>query len=66
MGRGKKRPGEMAAIIRARDRSAAGQPAPAHGLCLWEVRYPQDDRGGAGSLAPSAAGQRTSSTRNPA
>ena len=39
MGRGKKRAGEMAGIIRARDRSAAGQPAPPHGLCLWEVLY---------------------------
>jgi tRNA pseudouridine38-40 synthase len=39
VGAGKKRAGEMAAILRARDRSAAGQMAPPHGLCLWEVRY---------------------------
>ena len=31
------------AFIRARDRSLAGEPAPARGLCLWEVLYgPQD------------------------
>lgn len=39
MGLGKKRPGEMAAILRARDRAVAGQMAPPHGLCLWLVRY---------------------------
>ncbi len=39
VGLGKRRAGEMTGIIRARSRAAAGQPAPAHGLCLWEVRY---------------------------
>lgn len=39
VGRGKRKAGEMAAIIRARSRPAAGQPAPAHGLCLWQVLY---------------------------
>jgi tRNA pseudouridine38-40 synthase len=39
MGSGRRRPGEMAGIVRARDRAAAGQLAPPHGLCLWEVRY---------------------------
>lgn len=39
-GRGRRRAGDMAAILRARDRSAAGQLAPPHGLCLWEVTYP--------------------------
>jgi tRNA pseudouridine38-40 synthase len=39
IGRGKKKAGDMAAIIRAEDRAAAGQPAPPHGLCLWEVVY---------------------------
>jgi tRNA pseudouridine38-40 synthase len=38
-GRGKRTPGEMLAIIRACDRQAAGQMAPAHGLCLVEVGY---------------------------
>jgi len=40
MGMGKQRPGEMAGILRARDRSAANRVAPARGLCLWEVLYP--------------------------
>jgi tRNA pseudouridine38-40 synthase len=39
MGRGKKRAGLMRAILEARDRSAAGDLAPPHGLCLWEVVY---------------------------
>lgn len=38
-GTGRKRAGEVRAILEARDRSVAGQLAPAHGLCLWEVRY---------------------------
>jgi hypothetical protein len=29
----------MAAVMRARSRAAAGQIAPPHGLCLWEVTY---------------------------
>jgi tRNA pseudouridine38-40 synthase len=43
MGMGKQRPGEMAGILRARDRSAANRVAPARGLCLWEVVYPDSD-----------------------
>ncbi len=39
VGRGTKRAGEVAAIIRAGDRSLAARPAPPHGLCLWEVLY---------------------------
>jgi tRNA pseudouridine38-40 synthase len=39
IGHGKKRAGDMTAILRARDRSTAGQLAPPHGLCLWQVRY---------------------------
>ena len=40
MGAGKQRAGEMAGILRARDRALANRVAPARGLCLWEVVYP--------------------------
>jgi tRNA pseudouridine38-40 synthase len=40
MGTGHRRPGEMAAILRSGDRAVAGQVAPPHGLCLWDVGYP--------------------------
>lgn len=40
MGRGARTPGEMTAILAARDRAAAGQVAPPHGLSLWQVHYP--------------------------
>jgi tRNA pseudouridine38-40 synthase len=39
VGIGRKRAGDIAAIIRAGDRRHAGQLAPPHGLCLWEVLY---------------------------
>jgi tRNA pseudouridine38-40 synthase len=39
VGYGRKRAGEVAGILRAADRHAAGQMAPAHGLCLWAVAY---------------------------
>jgi len=39
VGLGKKTPGELMGMIRARDRRAAGQVAPPQGLCLWEVGY---------------------------
>jgi tRNA pseudouridine38-40 synthase len=40
VGLGRKRAGDVAGILRARDRSRAGQLAPPHGLCLWGVTYP--------------------------
>jgi tRNA pseudouridine38-40 synthase len=43
MGLGRRRAGEMAAILRSRTRSAADRVAPARGLCLWEVAYPPQD-----------------------
>jgi tRNA pseudouridine38-40 synthase len=39
VGRGKKRAGDMAWILRSQDRSLAASPAPAHGLVLWAVSY---------------------------
>jgi tRNA pseudouridine38-40 synthase len=39
IGLGKKRAGDVAGIIRAKDRALAAEPAPPHGLCLWEVLY---------------------------
>lgn len=39
MGLGRKTPGQMTGILRGQDRAAAGNVAPPHGLCLWEVIY---------------------------
>ena len=38
-GLGRRTPAGVGAALRARDRSTCGQLAPAHGLCLWAVRY---------------------------
>lgn len=39
VGTGRRRAGEMNGVLAARDRTAAGQLAPPHGLCLWQVSY---------------------------
>jgi tRNA pseudouridine38-40 synthase len=39
VGTGKRKAGEVMAMLAAKDRAAAGQIAPPHGLCLWEVGY---------------------------
>ena len=39
VGLGKRTPGSMVDVLQARDRSAAGQTAPPHGLCLTRVDY---------------------------
>ena len=39
VGLGKRRAGDVPAMLRARDRTMAGQVAPPEGLVLWEVRY---------------------------
>ena len=39
VGLGKRRAGEVAAVLRARDRAVAAPVAPPQGLCLWEVGY---------------------------
>src|SRR3712207_8863525 len=38
VGRGAKRAGDVAHILRTQDRHQAGEPAPPQGLCLWEDR----------------------------
>jgi tRNA pseudouridine38-40 synthase len=40
VGRGRRRAGDLAWILRVADRAQAAAPAPAHGLCLWAVLYP--------------------------
>ena len=42
VGLGKASPATCAGILVARDRAAAGQVAPPHGLMLWEVGYRND------------------------
>lgn len=39
VGRGKRKPGEIAAILKAKDRRLAGMTAPAEGLTLLSVQY---------------------------
>jgi tRNA pseudouridine38-40 synthase len=39
VGTSRRRPDDIAALLRRRDRSAAGKTAPAHGLCLTRVTY---------------------------
>ena len=39
VGLGKRTPDSLTAVLRARDRSAAGRTAPAQGLCLMRVDY---------------------------
>ncbi len=39
VGLGRKKAGEMTSVLAARARAASGPVAPAHGLCLWEVKY---------------------------
>ena len=40
VGQGRTPAGELLAILRSADRSRSGQPAPARGLCLMSVGYP--------------------------
>jgi tRNA pseudouridine38-40 synthase len=39
VGLGRRRPGDLLAVIAGRDRSAASSLAPPQGLCLWHVGY---------------------------
>jgi tRNA pseudouridine38-40 synthase len=45
VGHGRKRAGDVAAIVRAGERARAGAPAPPHGLCLWQVAYGEESSG---------------------
>lgn len=45
-GRGSRRCSDLAAVLAAADRSAAGNLAPPHGLFLWQVGYPGDPEPG--------------------
>jgi len=40
VGLGRREPGSIEALLASRNRTLAGATAPAHGLCLVEVRYP--------------------------
>jgi tRNA pseudouridine38-40 synthase len=42
VGRGRRRAGDLAWIMRTGDRAKAASPAPPHGLCLWSVSYRDD------------------------
>jgi tRNA pseudouridine38-40 synthase len=42
VGEGRHTPGHMATMLAARNRAAAGQTAPAAGLCLMGVTYAVD------------------------
>jgi tRNA pseudouridine38-40 synthase len=53
VGEGTREPGDMAEVMVARDRSAAGPVAPPHGLCLVSVEY---DDGWSGATDPGAVG----------
>jgi tRNA pseudouridine38-40 synthase len=39
VGLGRLTAGEVMGILRSRERGTAGEPAPPHGLCLWDVGY---------------------------
>jgi tRNA pseudouridine38-40 synthase len=39
VGLGRRSAGSIMGTMRSRDRARAGQLAPPHGLCLWEVGY---------------------------
>jgi tRNA pseudouridine38-40 synthase len=56
IGQGRLRPGDVLAILRARDRSRAGRLAPPHGLCLWAVDYADEHFLPAGPRFPGAFG----------
>lgn len=42
VGMGRLKAGQLTSVLAARNRGAAGPPAPPHGLCLWAVKYPPE------------------------
>ena len=52
VGQGKRSPGEFLELLRGADRSRAGATAPARGLCLLSVRYPEEVGGASGPGLP--------------
>lgn len=40
VGRGRLSAGELSWVLASAERASAAAPAPPHGLCLWEIRYP--------------------------
>ena len=46
VGLGRRKAGEITSVLAARNRGVAGQIAPPHGLCLWQVKYPPELLGG--------------------
>ncbi len=52
VGTGKRRAEELPAVLAARDRAAAEQPAPANGLTLWQVDYDGSPDGRTGPAFP--------------
>jgi tRNA pseudouridine38-40 synthase len=51
IGRGRTRSQDLATVLEARDRAAAGNIAPPHGLTLWQVGYPGDPVPGSTPIA---------------
>ena len=52
VGQGKRSPGGFLELLRGADRSLAGATAPARGLCLLSVRYPEEVGGASGPGLP--------------
>ena len=50
IGAGEFAPDDVPGMLDARDRKAAGDVAPPHGLTFWEVHYPISTTSGAGSV----------------
>jgi tRNA pseudouridine38-40 synthase len=57
VGRGQRPEGSLVQILSARNRAAAGQTAPPHGLFLVGVRYSEEDRGTVGQWDSRTVGQ---------